>query len=82
MISFPEPGAERNLTSENVIMAQNIISTQKEFGELFTELVQKIYMALYAKTKMFEELAENDKSDSNWTSYNKILERRLLKPNV
>ena len=37
---------------------------------------------LDAKTKMFEELAENDKSDSNWTSYNKILERRLLKPNV
>ena len=46
--------SKANLTSENVIMAQNIISTQKEFGELFTELVQKIYMALYAKTKMFD----------------------------
>lgn len=46
--------SKANLTSENVIMAQNIISSQKEFGDLFTELVQKIYMALYAKTKMFD----------------------------
>ena len=37
---------------------------------------------LDAKTKMFEELAENDKSDSNWTSYNKVLERKILKPNA
>ena len=33
---------------------------------------------LDAKTKMFEELTENDKSDSNWTSYNKVLERKIL----
>ena len=46
--------SKANLTSENVIMAQNIISSQKEFGDLFTELIQKIYMALYAKTKMFD----------------------------
>lgn len=46
--------SKANLTSENVIMAQNIISSQKDFGELFTELIQKIYMALYAKTKMFD----------------------------
>ena len=37
---------------------------------------------LDAKTKMFEELGENDKSDSNWTSYNKVLERKILKPNA
>lgn len=37
---------------------------------------------LDAKTKMFEEIIEADSSNSNWTAYNKILTRRLLKPNV
>ncbi len=36
---------------------------------------------LDAKTKMFEEIVEADSSNSNWTGYNKVLARRLLKPN-
>lgn len=37
---------------------------------------------LDAKTKMFEEIIEADTSNSNWTGYNKVLTRRILKPNV
>jgi len=36
---------------------------------------------LDAKTKMFEEAIESDSTDGNFTSYNKIFARRLLKPN-
>ena len=43
--------SKANLTSENVIMAQNIISSQKEFGDLFTELIQKIYILYSRNTK-------------------------------
>jgi 3'-5' exoribonuclease len=35
---------------------------------------------LDAKTKMFEEIIKSDTSDSNFTSYNKILDRKLFKP--
>ena len=37
---------------------------------------------LDAKTKMFEEIVEADSLNSNWTNYNKLFARRLLKPNV
>ncbi len=37
---------------------------------------------LDAKTKMFEEIVEADSSNSDWTNYNKLFARRLLKPNV
>lgn len=37
---------------------------------------------LDAKTKMFEEIIIADSSNSNWTGYNRVLSRRLLKPNV
>lgn len=35
-----------------------------------------------AKTKMFDEIVSADTTRSNWTAYNKVFARRLLKPNA
>jgi hypothetical protein len=45
--------AKATLASESVVFARGIIALQKEFGEQFTELFQKIYRALYMSTKEF-----------------------------
>jgi len=45
--------AKATLTSENVVLARNIIALQKEFSDMFSNLVHKIYVAIYMDTNEF-----------------------------
>ena len=44
---------KNTLSTENVVFAQTIIGLQKQFGEAFTDLIQKIYIAIYSYTNEF-----------------------------
>ena len=41
---------KNTLAIENVVFAQNIIGFQKQFSNMITELIQKIYVAIYTHT--------------------------------
>ena len=44
---------KNTLAVENVVFAQNIIAYQKQFSSMLTELIQKIYVAIYTHTNEF-----------------------------
>ena len=44
---------KNTLAIENVVFAQNIIGFQKQFSNMITELIQKIYVAIYTHTNEF-----------------------------
>ena len=44
---------KNTLAIENVVFAQNIIGYQKQFSAMITELIQKIYIAIYTHTNEF-----------------------------
>lgn len=44
---------KNTLSSENVVFAQTIIGLQKQFGNALTNLIQKIYTAIYSYTSEF-----------------------------